>query len=86
MTDLAETHGRTKAVRQRGEPVQNALATEQYFRALEDELDQAWRNLMEAREMFDRNRSFVKCVAHLDKAQQRLHQAVRRMKKKGKKS
>ena len=82
---LTTEHSKTKSIRQRGSATPNQLATAVYLRSLENELETVRHQLAKAWAGIDSPRDFLKCMVHMDQAQQRLHRVIRRLGKQEKK-
>ena len=80
MTAL-QKHARLKAIRGRGSETQSHLAALAYLRGLEGELDEVRALLTEARKHIDDSRQWRKVSRHMDRSQQQMHRAIRRLAK-----
>jgi hypothetical protein len=73
------SHQSLKAVRGRGSEVQSHRSALVYLRELEAELCLVQNLLLDAWKECDYSRDFRKFIRHTDQAQQRLHQAIKKL-------
>lgn len=78
--NLSDEHRKLKKTRQRGSLTPSHLASIHYLKLLELELQHVQQALQSAWKQIDSSRDFMKCVVHMDSAQQRLHRAIKKLK------
>ena len=78
---LKDEHEKLKKIRHRGSETQSHLATVLHLKSLETELDHVKSSLSKAWLRVDSPRDFLKCLVHMDSAQQRLHRVIKKLAK-----
>lgn len=76
---IVASHDAMKKTSGRGDETPNHLACAAYLKSLERELERVRALLDDAWVTLDGSRDFRKCSVHMDRAQQRLHRAIKKL-------
>jgi nitric oxide synthase oxygenase domain/subunit len=83
---FSQNHSILKSTRQRGSEVANHLSAIGYLKKLEEEMELIRKQLDEAWVWVDSSHRYAKCIHHMDRAQQRMHQVIKKLGKRKVKS
>ena len=79
---ILKQHEQTKKIRGRGSNVPQYQSMIVLLRELESEMERVNTLLMDARYQLDHSKNFRRAQVHADRAQQRLHRALKKLAKK----